>query len=170
MACKDKILRGVNPLSILAIEQDPPLSRSIYSSPFDSLSSVEDLHELLYAQCTHPRSGHCRHGPAQGFLLPTAVPRQSCHEVHNCSSSSSCTALPCIAISKLARTITTTTTAIYISVPAIPPKKAARESRRDAMGSITHWKETAQRRRQAQLSAIPEEWRLKSIPPDFKVR
>ncbi|KIW53339.1 hypothetical protein, variant [Exophiala xenobiotica] len=36
------------------------------------------------------------------------------------------------------------------------------------MGSIPHWKETAQRRRQAQLSAIPEEWRLKSIPPDFK--
>ncbi|KAJ9502966.1 hypothetical protein H2202_001118 [Exophiala xenobiotica] len=36
------------------------------------------------------------------------------------------------------------------------------------MGSIPHWKETAQRRREAQLAAIPEEWRLKSIPPDFK--
>lgn len=37
------------------------------------------------------------------------------------------------------------------------------------MGSLPHWKETALRRRQAQTSAIPEEWRMKSIPPDFKV-
>ncbi|KAL6242382.1 hypothetical protein RBB50_010521 [Rhinocladiella similis] len=36
------------------------------------------------------------------------------------------------------------------------------------MGSLPHWKETALQRRQAQLSAIPEEWRMKSIPPDFK--
>lgn len=36
------------------------------------------------------------------------------------------------------------------------------------MGSVPSWKETARQRRQQQLDSIPAQWRLKSVPADFK--